>query len=119
MRKKIDIKKIMMLQTVIFIYSIASVLSKVASTQMKESGIFSVFFIGLLFLMVMILAFYALFWQKLLKTTDLTIAYANKGMVLFWSLLWSVLIFHEYVTIYNVIGIILIIIGILVVTGND
>ncbi len=119
MKHKIDIKKIIMLQVIVFIYSIGSVLSKVASSQMKESGIFSFQFIGLLFCMIMILAFYALFWQKLLKTTDLTIAYANKGMVLFWSLLWSVLLFHEAVTIFNVLGIVLIIIGILVVTGND
>lgn len=119
LKQKVDIKKIIILQTIVFIYSIGSVLSKVASNQMKIHGIFSFQFIGLLFCMIMILAFYALFWQKLLKTTDLTIAYANKGMVLFWSLLWSILLFHETVTIYNVIGIAFIIAGILVVTAND
>lgn len=119
MNKSMSIKKILMLQSVVFVYSIGSVLSKVASTQMKVHGIFSFEFIGLIACMIFSLAIYAFFWQKLLKTTDLTIAYANKGLVLFWSLLWSFLFFKEEITLFNVIGIIMITIGILVVTNND
>lgn len=57
-------------------------------------------------------------WQKLLKKVDLSIAYVNKGMLLFWSMIWSVVIFREEITILNIIGTIIIFVGIMVVNEN-
>ena len=60
----------------------------------------------------------ARWWQKLLKKVDLSIAYVNKGMLLFWSMIWSVVIFREEITILNIIGTIIIFVGIMVVNEN-
>ena len=68
--------------------------------------------------MLIVLASYAFLWQKLLKKVDLSIAYVNKGMLLFWSMIWSVVIFREEITILNIIGTIIIFVGIMVVNEN-
>ena len=68
--------------------------------------------------MLIVLASYAFLWQKLLKKVDLSIAYVNKGMLLFWSMIWSVVIFREDITILNIIGTIIIFVGIMVVNEN-
>lgn len=103
------------IQGIIFLYSIISILSKIASTYLNKDF----FMVGLvLFAMLITLAIYAFFWQKILKKVDLSVAYVNKGMLLFWSLLWSVLLFNETITIYNLIGTVIIFVGILVVNDN-
>ncbi|WP_270629825.1 EamA family transporter, partial [[Clostridium] innocuum] len=72
----------------------------------------------ILLIMLIVLASYAFLWQKLLKKVDLSIAYVNKGMLLFWSMIWSVVIFREEITILNIIGTIIIFVGIMVVNEN-
>ena len=44
--------------------------------------------------------------------TDLSFAYANKGVVIVWGLVWSVVFFGEKLTVNNFIGASLIIVGI-------
>ena len=61
---------------------------------------------------IVCLVLYAILWQQVLKHFDLTVAMANKGSVVIISMLWSVLIFHEKITLFNVIGAIIIFIGI-------
>ena len=60
-----------------------------------------------------------LFRQQLIKRFELSIAYANKAMTLLWSLLWSIVIFHEGVTLPKIAGVILVIIGTIVINGGD
>ena len=62
---------------------------------------------------------YAIFWQKILKRVDLSIAYMSKGVTLFWTLFWSVLIFDESVTLRNVIGLIFIFVGIAFINRDE
>ncbi|MCI2993611.1 EamA family transporter, partial [[Clostridium] innocuum] len=94
---------------------IISILSKIASSFL-EKDIWMVMVI--LLIMLIVLASYAFLWQKLLKKVDLSIAYVNKGMLLFWSMIWSVVIFREEITILNIIGTIIIFVGIMVVNEN-
>lgn len=103
------------IQSVVFLYSIISILSKIASSYLKES-LLTVALI--LLIMLFTLAIYAVFWQKLLKKIDLSVAYVNKGMLLFWSMLWSIFLFKEHITLYNLLGTAIIFIGILVVNDN-
>jgi small multidrug resistance pump len=107
--------KIVKLQGIVFIYSIVSVLSKVASQFLNTEGIFSFHFFLTVGLMLLALGIYAILWQRVLKGMELSVAYLNKGMQLFWSILWSVIIFREAISIQNIFGVILIIIGIWVV----
>lgn len=113
--KKDNIMLMVKIQAVVFLYSIISILSKVASSYLKEN-LLMVFFI--LCVMLLTLAVYAVFWQKLLKKIDLSVAYVNKGMLLFWSMLWSIFLFKEQITLLNIIGTLIIFIGILVVNDN-
>ena len=78
--KKINWIQIIKIQAIIFLYSIISILSKIASSFL-EKDIWMVMVI--LLIMLIVLASYAFLWQKLLKKVDLSIAYVNKGLLLF------------------------------------
>ena len=68
---------------------------------------------------MIILGVYAIIWQQLLKKFDVSIAYANKAMGLLWSIVWAILIFNETITIKNVIGVVIVIIGTIIVNSED
>ena len=117
--KKIRLSNILKIQSLILLYSLVSVLSKVASEHLKVYGLFSYQLIFIISIMGSLLVIYAFFWQKILKKFDLSIAYVNKGMLLFWSLLWSVLLFSEEITLWNILVTIIIILGIVVVSKDE
>lgn len=114
MTGKIKIKDILMLQLVFLIYSINSVVAKFASAQ--ES--FSLNFILLYGLEVAILGVYAILWQQIIKKFQLSIAYANKAVVLIWALVWGALLFRESITMSKVMGILLVIAGIVILNSG-
>lgn len=100
------------IQVLVMLYSCVSVMSKVSSNEMKKFGVISKEFIFCIFIMLLILAIYAIFWQKVIKKVEISTAYLNKSTSLFWSLLWSYLIFGENIHISQVVGLIIIFIGI-------
>ena len=67
----------------------------------------------------MILGVYAIVWQQLIKKFEISVAYANKAMGLLWSIVWAILIFKDTVTIKNVIGVVIVIIGTMIVNSED
>lgn len=97
-----------------FIYSISSVFAKVAASQ-------EIFGKTLLFMGIEIvfLGFYAVIWQQVLKKFQLTVAMSNKGITVIFALIWSVIFFHETITLMNIIGAILIVVGIGLVSVDD
>lgn len=103
------------LQGVYFIYSIGSVASKKASEYPFLSPRFIKFYI---FELIIILI-YALLWQQIIKRFDLIIAYSHKGIVMFWTLIWSSVLFKEHIKLTNILGIIIIASGILMVVKDD
>lgn len=117
--KKDSIKFFIILQVGVLIYSLVSVVSKTASSMMKNYGLFSVPFILCVGGMFALLGIYAIIWQFVLKKLDLSIAYSNKGITLLWSMVWSLLFFGEKITFNNILGILLIIIGIVVVNSFE
>lgn len=62
---------------------------------------------------------YALAWQQIIKKFDLSIAYAHRSVYLIWSQLWAVLIFKESLSWNNLLGILVVLIGVLVVQKNE
>ena len=68
---------------------------------------------------MMILGVYAIVWQQLIKKFEISVAYANKAMGLLWSIVWAILIFKDTVTIKNVIGVVIVIIGTMIVNSED
>ena len=115
MKKTIKIKDILLLQAVIVIYTLSSVMAKLASGQEPLSVGFCLFYLIELF----VLGLYALLWQQMIKKFELSVAYANRAMALLWSLVWAVVIFHDRVTLKNVIGVVLVILGTVIVNGED
>lgn len=114
MKGKIKVKDILMLQAVFFIYSINSIVAKLASSQ--ES--FSTGFILLYGLEAAILGVYAVLWQQIIKKFELSIAYANKAVVLIWAMIWGSFLFNEQITLPKVAGILLVISGIVVLNSG-
>lgn len=111
---KIKIKDFFLLQAVFLIYSINSIVAKLASGQ--ES--FSMTFIMLYGLELVILGVYAILWQQIIKKFELSVAYANKAVTLIWAMIWGALIFKEQITLSKVGGILLVIVGIIILNGT-
>ena len=114
-KKKTKLKEIFILQIVIAIYTLSTVFAKFASGQEFMSFKFILYY-GL---EMLILAIYAIVWQQLIKKFDISVAYANKAMGLLWSIVWAILIFNETITIKNIIGVIIVIIGTIIVNSED
>ena len=114
-KRKTKLKDIFILQLVIAIYTLSTVCAKFASGQEFMSFQFILYY-GI---EMMILGVYAIIWQQLLKKFDVSIAYANKAMGLLWSIVWAILIFNDTITIKNVIGVLIVIIGTIIVNNED
>ena len=114
-KKKTKLKDICILQIVIAIYTLSTVCAKFASGQEFMSFQFILYYV----IEMMILGVYAIIWQQLLKKFDVSIAYANKAMGLLWSIVWAILIFNDTITIKNVIGVLIVIIGTIIVNNED
>ena len=90
----------------ILLFSLTSVFSK---------GIKNPLLYVFLFLMVANCGIYAIAWQKVIKKFSLSTAYANRSVYLIWSQIWAVLIFHENLTVKNIIGLLIVLVGVMVV----
>jgi drug/metabolite transporter (DMT)-like permease len=108
----IDVLKI---QVMVLFFSIINVLSKYVS----QFEFLSVNFILIYSVILICFLVYAFFWQKLLKKNSLFKVYSNRAMLAVYALIWSVLLFSETITVNNIIGVVIIIIGILVVFSDD
>ena len=108
---KIKIKNIILLQLIVIIYTINSIIGKLSAGEEFMSMRFILFYVA----EEGVLGIYALLWQQMIKRFDLSIAYANRAMALIWSAVWAVVIFHESLSIKNIIGILLVIAGTVVV----
>ncbi|MDD3362860.1 MAG: transporter [Hespellia sp.] len=115
MPKEHKIRNILILQSIIVVYTLATVAAKFASGYEFLSLPFVLFYAG----EIAILGIYAILWQQIIKKFDLTVAYANRAVGIFWSLVWATIFFHEAITWKNVLGIAVVFIGIMVVNSDD
>lgn len=111
MKRKITGKDIVFLQIVIMIYTGSSIAAKLAAAEALLSLKFCLFY-GT---EIVILGIYAILWQQAIKRFELSTAYANRAMVLVWSMVWAVLIFHNKITLQNIAGVLLVIAGTVIV----
>lgn len=110
------IKPYLVLNLILFFYSLGGVCSKTASGMEFLSLKFCLFYGAAIF----ILGVYALLWQQIIKKLPLNIAYANKAITLIWGMMWGALIFKEHITLSNIIGAVVVLAGILLmVTGGE
>lgn len=113
---KENTKYIFYLHLLMFIYSGGSVCSKMASSYPVLSKEFLFFYMLVLFVLVI----YAVLWQQILKKLPLITAYANKAVTVIWGLVWGAVIFQEKISVANILGAAVIILGVyFVVTGEE
>ncbi len=108
-------KKYILLHLNILLFSFTGVFSKAASVQFNKYGLKGILLYVFMGLMLLNCFIYALAWQKVIKHFDLSVAYANRTVYLIWSQVWAVLIFHEHLTLQNIIGLIIVFIGVMTV----
>lgn len=99
---------ILLLQVLMFIYSVGGVFSKLAAGYSFLSLPFFLCYVC----MLTILVIYAVAWQQIIKDFPISVAYANKAVTTIWASIWGIVFFHEKVSFWQVIGIIIIIGGV-------
>lgn len=114
MKSKISPKLILVLQLVVMLYTLSSVAAKLASAQEALSMPFLIYY-GV---EILLLGFYALAWQQIIKRCELSVAYANRSMAILWSLIWTVVFFHEKLTLNNIIGVLVVFAGTMIVNSD-
>ena len=107
-------KRWLFLQAAVVIYTLSGVAGKYASSY----PIVSLSFILLYGTEIFILCVYAVFWQQIIKKFDLSVAYANRSLALFWSMFWASILFKERVSIQNMVGVAIVVVGTIIVSGE-
>lgn len=114
-KKKITSLAFIVLQFAVILFSLSAVMGKMASENSFLSKNFIIFYA----LEIVLLGLYAIIWQQVIKKVDISLAYINKATSIFWSMIFAFLFFEELVTIKNILGVIIIFVGIMVVNRND
>jgi len=114
MSRKISLRALLLLQGAVVIYSFADIAAKLASAHA---------FLSLPYLMwigaeILILGVYAICWQQIIKRVDISIAYSNRAAAIVWTTLWAALVFHERVSLQNLLGLAVIFAGIWMVNRD-
>ena len=90
------------------LYACVSIFTKYASQQEFMSWNYTVGLIGA----IGVMGLYAVLWQQILKRIELSMAYMFKGTSIIFVMLLAYLLFGEQITWNNIIGAIIIIVGI-------
>ena len=115
MNQKISLKNILVLQAVVIVYTLSSVVAKLATAEEVFSFAFFLFY-GL---EIVILGIYAILWQQMIKRFDLSVAYANRAMAILWSAVWAVVLFRDTIGLKQLIGIAFVVIGTVIVNADS
>ena len=102
-------KRYIALIVVNLIYSCTSICTKMASRQEMLSWPYLFWIAGA----IGVMGVYALLWQQVIARMPISTAYMFKGTSLIFVLMFSALLFGEVITLNNVIGAAIIIIGII------
>lgn len=108
-------KTLCALHLMLMIYSISGIYSKLAGRYPFLSLKFC-FFYGIV---ILLLGFYAIGWQQIIKRIPLTLAFANKAVTVIWGSIWGVLFFQETITVGKIIGTMLVVAGIVLYAYSD
>lgn len=112
---KPTIKNYVFLHVAFLIYSIIMVYMKWAAKFPIASISFFIAYFGL----VVLLFGYALLWQQVIKHFEISKAYSHRGIIILWSMLWSVFLFGDTILWNHLLGAAIIIVGIVVVTKDE
>lgn len=108
-------KTVLLLHIMLMIYSMSGICSKLAAKQEFLSFRFCLYY-GII---IVLLGFYAIGWQQIIKRIPLTTAFANKAVTVVWGIIWGFVFFSEPITLGKVIGAIMVIGGIIIYALAD
>ena len=108
-------KTLLLLHLMLMIYSMSGICSKMASKQDFLSLKFCLFY-GVI---IILLGFYAIGWQQIIKRLPLTTAFANKAVTVVWGIIWGFLFFGETITPGKIIGAFMVVGGIIIYALAD
>lgn len=89
-------------------YACTGICTKMAAQQEMWTWPYLLWFGGA----VAIIGLYAILWQQILRHVELSTAYLFKGTTLIFTMLIAALLFSEAITIPNIVGSVIIVIGI-------
>lgn len=112
-------KKLLLLHTSVLVFSFTGVFQKLASMSYNEGGLSDPGVWIFLFLTFLNCAVYAFAWQKVIKGFELNLAYAHRTVYLIWAQIWAVMLFHEHLSAQNIVGLVLVFVGVLIVQHYD
>lgn len=98
--KRLSLSSFWFLLLTFLVYSTTGIFSKLASMQQMMSISYFQYFAFVIIAMVV----YAVLWQIILKRVALSQAYLFKSVAVIFSLLFAWSIFHEAITVKNIIG---------------
>jgi EamA-like transporter family. len=110
-----SLKTYAQLNLLLLVYSFGAIFSKLASSKQY----FLIEFILYYSIVLLLLVIYAVGWQQILKKLPLSVAFANKSIVVIWGIIWGVTIFREKLTVGMIIGSLFVVCGIFFVVRDD
>jgi drug/metabolite transporter (DMT)-like permease len=113
--KKINVKTLFLLHIMLMFYSMSGICSKMASRE----PFLSVRFCGYYAAIILLLGFYAIGWQQIIKRMPLTMAFANKAVTVIWGLIWGRVFFGEPFTVGKIVGAVFVIVGVVMFSVAD
>lgn len=108
-------KVLIFLHILLMVYSLNSILGKLAAGENFLSLRWCCLYGGV----IVLLGIYAVGWQQIIKRMPLTSAYANKAVTTVWGLVWGILFFSEKITPGKIAGIVLIVGGVILFSISD
>ena len=112
---KSKIKVLFLLHLMLMVYSMSGICSKMASKEEFLSPMFCFYYA----IIIILLGFYAVGWQQIIKRLPLTTAFANKAVTIVWGIVWGMLFFKEKVSLGKIIGAVLVIAGVVIFAKAD
>lgn len=107
--------RFLVLHIMLLVYSLGGIFSKSAAGQDFMSPAFILYYAGF----ILILGIYAIGWQQVIKFTDLSVAYANRAVVIVWGIVWGAVIFGEEISAKKLIGAAVIVAGVILFAFAD
>lgn len=108
-------KTLLFLHLLLMMYSCEGILSKLAAGQEFLSPGFILCYGGV----IAILGLYAIGWQQAIKRMPLTSAYANRAITVVWGVIWGIVVFHEGVSLLQLLGCAIVVAGVALFATAD
>ena len=112
---KSKLKVLFLLHLMLMIYSLSGICSKKAA----EVPFLSLKFCLDYGIVILLLGFYAIGWQQIIKRLPLTTAFANKAVTVVWGIIWGAVFFHEKITLGKLLGAAIVIAGVVLYVLSD